>query len=140
MNILRFKSNQAGITLPEALIALMIFAVVGVTFTAALGTNFKVLTMADQRTTSEALAKSKLEAINKAAYSSSYDNITVDIPAGYVIETDIVLIDPLNPGTVSGTDVGMQKVTVTITCQQCSPPNTPVIVVDSYKRNPEKIE
>jgi prepilin-type N-terminal cleavage/methylation domain-containing protein len=95
MNKLKFKRNETGLSLPEVLVALSIFAVVGVVFTAALGTNFKVLLRADQRTTAETLAKAKLEMINKAAYYSTYDNITIDIPAGYVITTAIELIDPL---------------------------------------------
>jgi prepilin-type N-terminal cleavage/methylation domain-containing protein len=136
MNKLKFKRTIAGFSLPEVLVALSIFAVVGVVFTAALGTNFKVLVLADQRTTAESLAKAKLEAIDKAAYYSTYDNVTISIPSGYAVSTAVVYVDPLT-GLVSSTDVGMQKVTVTVTFPQRSPPE--VIVISSYKRNPEKI-
>ena len=134
INKLKFKRDERGITLIEVLVALSIFAVVGVVFTAALGTNFKVLLMADQRTTAESLAKTQLDAINNAPYDFTapytYAKIT-GIPAGYDINIAVVLINP-ETGAVSATDLGVQKVTVTVTCQQRSPPE--VIVVESYKR------
>ena len=134
MNRLKFKKNETGISLPEVLVALAIFAVVGVVFTAALGTNFKVLTLADQRTTAESLAKAQLEAISNAPYDSispyTYSKIT-GIPAGYDISISVVLIDPLT-GAVSATDLGVQKVTCNVTCQWSSP--TTVISIESYKR------
>jgi len=134
INRLKFKKNETGISLPEVLVALAIFAVVGVVFTAALGTNFKVLTLADQRTTAESLAKAQLEAISNAPYDSispyTYSKIT-GIPAGYDISISVVLIDPLT-GAVSATDLGVQKVTCNVTCQWSSP--TTVISIESYKR------
>lgn len=134
MHGFKFKKNETGITLVEVLVALSIFAVVGVTFVSALGTNFKVLLMADQRTTAESLAKTQMEAINNAPYNSTspytYNKIT-GIPAGYDINIAVVLINP-ETGAISALDLGVQKVTVTVTCQQHSPPE--VIVVESYKR------
>jgi len=121
-------------TIAEVLIALAIFAVVGVTFVSALGTNFKVLLVADQRTTAESLVKTQMEAINNAPYDSTppytYDKIT-GIPAGYDINIAVALVNP-ETGAVSATDLGVQKVTVTITCQQHLPPE--VLVLESYKR------
>jgi len=134
MNKLKFRRNEAGITIAEVLIALAIFAVVGVTFMSALGTNFKVLLVADQRTTAESLAKTQMESINNAPYDSAspytYGKIT-GIPAGYDI---IIAVDLVNPetGVISAIDLGVQKVTVTVTCQQHSPPE--VLVIESYKR------
>lgn len=121
-------------TIAEVLIALAIFAVVGVTFVSALGTNFKVLLMADQRTTAESLAKTQMEAINNAPYESTppytYSKIS-GIPAGYDINIVVALVDP-ETGLTSALDLGVQKVTVTVTCQQHSPPE--VLVLESYKR------
>ena len=138
---IRSKSNEMGISLPEVLVALSIFAVVAVVFTAALGTNFKVLTLADQRTTAESLAKAQLEAINNAPYDSSspYEYNKIAVPYGYAIKPDgsdanhirAVLIDPLT-GAVSATDLGVQKVTCNVTCQWSSP--TTVISIEAYKR------
>jgi len=134
MNILKFKRDETGMTIAEVLIALAIFAVVGVTFVSALGTNFKVLLIADQRTTAESLAKTQMEAINNSPYDStppySYSKIS-GIPAGYDINISVALVNP-ETGAVSATDLGVQKVTVTVTCQQHSP--LEVLVLESYKR------
>jgi len=139
---IRSKSNETGISLPEVLVSLLIFATVSVTFVSALGTNYKVLLMADQRTTAESLAKAQLEAINNATYDTiapyEYNKIT-GIPAGYDINSNgadanhirVTLVDPVTGG-VSATDLGVQKVTCNITCQWASP--TTVISVESYKR------
>lgn len=134
MNMLKFKGNETGMTIAEVLIALAIFSIVGVTFVSALGTNFKVLLLADQRTTAESLAKTQMEAINNAPYDSTppytYSKIS-GIPEGYDINIVVVLVDP-ETGSTSALDLGVQKVTVTVTCQQHSPPE--VLVLESYKR------
>lgn len=132
--MLKFKGNETGMTIAEVLIALAIFSIVGVTFVSALGTNFKVLLLADQRTTAESLAKTQMEAINNAPYDSTppytYSKIS-GIPEGYDINIVVVLVDP-ETGSTSALDLGVQKVTVTVTCQQHSPPE--VLVLESYKR------
>jgi Tfp pilus assembly protein PilV len=134
INKLKFKNDETGITIAEVLIALAIFAFVGVTFVSALGTNFRVLLAADQRTTAESLAKTQMEAINNAPYDSTapyaYSKIT-GIPAGYDITIAVALVNP-ETGAVSAVDLGVQKVTVTVTCQQRSPPE--VLVIETYKR------
>jgi len=137
MRRLRFKREQTGISLPEVLVSLSIFAIVGVTIVAALGTNFRVLTVADQRTTAESLAKTQLEAINNASYNATsplpanpYSKIT-GIPYGYDITIAVLLINP-ETGAISAADLGVQKVTCNVTCQWASP--TTVISVESYKR------
>jgi Tfp pilus assembly protein PilV len=137
MKRLLSKSNEIGIALAEVLIAMSIFAMVGVTFVSALGTNYKMLCLADQRTVAENLAKAQMEAINNAPYNATsplpadpYDKIT-DIPAGYAINVNVELINP-ETGAVSASDLGVQKITVTVTCQQHEPPE--VIAVEHYKR------
>lgn len=114
--------------------SMAIFAMVGVTFISVLATNIKVLGSADQRTTAESLAKTQMEAIISAPYDStdpySYNKITV-IPAGYDIDINVKLINP-ETGAVSTTDSGVQKVTVTVTCELRSPPE--VLTLQSYKR------
>jgi prepilin-type N-terminal cleavage/methylation domain-containing protein len=131
MGKLKFKIGGKGYTLGEVLVSLAIFGVVGVTFMSALGTNFKVLLMADQRTTSETLAKSQLEAINNSPYDFTtpyeYDKIT-GIPSGYDINIAVSLVNP-ETGAVSALDLGVQKVAVTVTFQQNA-----VLVVESYKK------
>jgi Tfp pilus assembly protein PilV len=134
MNKYKFRRNENGITIPEVLVSVAIFAVVGVTFVYALATNFKVLQIADQRTTAESLARTQMEAINNAPYDTispyTYTKIS-GIPSGYDINIAVALVNP-ETGAVSATDLGVQKVTVTVTCQQHSPPE--VLVIESYKR------
>jgi len=121
-------------SLAEVLAALAIFGIVSVVMVSALGTNFKVLAMADQRTTAESLVKAQIEAINNSSYDSTspytYTKIS-DIPAGYDINITVELINP-ETGSVSAIDLGVQKITVAITCQQHNPPE--VLVMESYKR------
>ena len=129
-----YRRNEIGITITEVLVALSIFAVVSVTFVSALSTNYKVLLIADQRTTAESLAKTQMEAINNAPYDTTapyaYTKIT-GIPAGYDVSIAVALVNP-ETGATSATDLGVQKITVTVTCQQHSPPV--VLIVESYKR------
>jgi hypothetical protein len=129
-----FAGNERGNSLPEVIMSIGIFALVGVTFISVLATNIKVLGTADQRTTAESLAKTQMEAIISAPYDStapySYSKVA-GIPAGYDINIYVALINP-ETGAVSTTDCGVQKVTVTVTCQQRSPPE--VLSLQSYKR------
>ena len=129
------RRNEIGVTLIEVLVALSIFTVVSVTFVSTLSTNYKVLLVADQRTTAESLARTQMEAIDNAPYDTTppyiYTTIT-GIPAGYAVSIAVVLVNP-ETGAISATDLGVQKVTVTVTCQQHSPPV--VLIVESYKRS-----
>ena len=126
--------SELGMSLVEVLVALSLFAMVSVTFSNAMGTNYKVLIMADQRTIAESLAKTQLEAINNTPYNSTspytYNKIS-DIPAGYDINIAVALVNP-ETGATSALDLGVQKITVTVTCQWHSP--TTVLTVASYKR------
>jgi prepilin-type N-terminal cleavage/methylation domain-containing protein len=131
---LKFKKNEKGMSFIEVLVAVSIFAIVGVTYTTALGTNVKVLLMADQRTTAESLAKTQLEAINNASYnatyplpSNPYGTMTAD---GYDIKYTVELINP-ETGSDNATDFGVQKITCNVTGNY--PPYSSV-VIQSYKR------
>jgi prepilin-type N-terminal cleavage/methylation domain-containing protein len=128
------NGNERGYSLPEVITSMAIFAMVGVTFVSVLATNVKVLSTADQRTTAESLAKTQMEAISNAPYDStapySYNTIS-NIPSGYGINVYVALVNP-ETGAVSATDLGVQKVTVTVTCQQRSPQE--VITMQAYKR------
>ena len=128
------RRSESGMTIPEVIVAVSIFAIVGVTFTNAMSTNYKVLLTAHQRTIAESLSKTQMESINNSPYNSTspytYNKIT-GIPDGYDI--NIVAV-PVNPetGAASALDLGVQKVTVIVTCQQRSP--SEVTRIESYKR------
>lgn len=118
------------------LVAVSIFAIVGITYVSALGTNVKVLLSADQHTTAESLAKAQLEAINNAPYNATdplpedpYDTIT-GVPDDYEINITVRRINP-ETGTDSATDLGVQKITCNVTCLYAPYKG---IVVESYKR------
>jgi Tfp pilus assembly protein PilV len=135
----RLKRIENGITFPEILIASLILSLVGVVFMTALASNYRVLRNTDQRTTAESLARSQMEAINNAPYDGtapySYDNYTITgIPSGYRITIAAVPIDPVT-GDNSTMDLGIQKVTVTVICQNRLPDlSSTVLVLESYKR------
>ena len=133
---IRFKSNEKGMTLPEVLVSLSILAIASVTFVAALGTGYKVLTTSDQRITAESLVRAQMEKVINAPYDSTvpynYDGYMITgIPAGYGVTIAVALVDP-RTGNVSGPDLGVQKITVRATCQQHSP--LEVFAMESYKR------
>lgn len=130
------RKDEKGVTLTEVLVAVSIFAVVGITYVSALGTNVKVLLLADQRTTAESLARAQLEAINNAPYNAAdplpetpYEIIS-NVPEGYDIKISVKLINP-ETGQVSATDLGVQKVTCNVTCRY---PPYESVVVESYKK------
>jgi len=134
--VFRFGGDQRGFSVVEVLVSMTILAVIGVTFVTALGTGYKVLTTSDQRTTAESLAKAQLENIVNAPYDGTapynYDSYLITgIPAGYGVSIAVALVDP-RTGNVSTTDLGVQKVTVTVTCQQHSP--STVVAMEVYKR------
>lgn len=108
----RFGRGEAGMTLLESLVALVIVSLVVVTGLVGLATSSKATTLSDEQSTAESLARSQMEWVKKAAYvsgaatyaaasippGSDYDSYSVDIAAA-----------PLN-----NPDDGIQKITVTI--------------------------
>jgi prepilin-type N-terminal cleavage/methylation domain-containing protein len=124
------NKNEQGLTLTEVLIALAVLGVVSVPFLAGLSGSFGAITIADERTIAESLARTQLEVINNALYDTTspygYNKIT-DIPAGYDIAITVILIDP-ETGNASTLDLGVQKVSVTI-----SHATKQVLQVESYK-------
>jgi prepilin-type N-terminal cleavage/methylation domain-containing protein len=130
------SKNGKGFSLPEVLVAMGVFAMVGVSFISTIGTSYNILSTSDQHTVAESLARAQMDKINNAPYNGTapytYDNYTITgIPAGYGVSAAVALVDP-QTGNTSATDLGIQKVTVTVTCQRHSPPA--VVVLQTYKR------
>jgi prepilin-type N-terminal cleavage/methylation domain-containing protein len=128
--------KESGLTLIEVLVALSILSVISVTYVASMYSGYKGLGISDDHTIAESLARTQLEAINDAPYdyTAPYQYNKITIPAQYQglynITTPITgtLINPLTGG-VSGTDLGMQKVTVIVTRNGIQ-----VLQVQAYKR------
>jgi prepilin-type N-terminal cleavage/methylation domain-containing protein len=84
--------RSPGFTLIEVLIALALFAIIGIVFAGGLTTASKAVLVADVRTRAESLARTQMESIKEQQYLEAdaspwqvtYDRIP-DIPAGYSI-------------------------------------------------------
>ncbi|MFC2015224.1 prepilin-type N-terminal cleavage/methylation domain-containing protein [Chloroflexota bacterium] len=119
---LRLYGEQKGFTLIETLVAVAIFAAVGVAIAAGLFAGYKSLDTSQERTYSESLAKSQVEYIKNQSYISviNYDPGVheyeeVDIPAnlaqlGFTIE--IPIPETAEPAGVSGQE--LQSITVLV--------------------------
>jgi len=138
--------NEKGFTLIEVLVALAILATVGTGFLMALTIASKAIIIADERTTAESLARSQMEYVKNLDYIDYsdpdrgepyyYDEITPS-DSNYSIDFTVV---PFNPATdpytwyipdgngVSDQDLGIQKITVTVSYL-----GDPVLTLEDYK-------
>jgi prepilin-type N-terminal cleavage/methylation domain-containing protein len=115
-----FRGRSAGFTLIEILIALALFAIIGVVFANGLATASRATITADVRTNAESLARTEMEYIKNLGYA---DNYTVEIPAQYQEGGYEVL-----PIGVEELADGLQKITVTVTHE-----GVVVITLEGYK-------
>ncbi|MGA8848400.1 MAG: type II secretion system protein [Dehalococcoidia bacterium] len=88
-----FRGRSRGFTLVEVLVAIALIGIVSVAILGALSTSSKVLSIADERTTAESLARRQMEYIKNQGYNAAsvlnnnnptYQKIS-DIPAGYSV-------------------------------------------------------
>jgi len=122
--------DQRGFTLIEAAIAIALMGIVAVAILAALGTTYKAIGIADERTTALSLARSQMENAKKQEYKDApVDGEAVylkidDRPEGYTIWSvnragvpveDIIGV-PWNPLTNQPvpTDDGLQKLRLVV--------------------------
>jgi len=149
------NKNQRGFTLIEVLVAMAILGLVGVAFLVSLSIASKAIILADERTTSESLARSQIEYIKNQSYSDDSWTYTVtssqrsptqqpswwdpdnDIPPllssnydGYSVEASAVDFDADGDGTVEvpGEDEDIRKITVTV-----SHHGEEVLTLEDYK-------
>ena len=66
-----FQGSSRGFTLLEVLIAIALIGIVAVAILGALSTSSKVLSIADERTTAESLARRQIEYIKSQGYNAA---------------------------------------------------------------------
>jgi prepilin-type N-terminal cleavage/methylation domain-containing protein len=119
------RGSSRGVTLIEVLVALALFAIIGIAFAGGLGTASRAVFTADVRTNAESLARSQMEYVKTQDYDSAGNYTLLDLPeyedAGY-----LATLDP--PPLVL--EEGLQKITVTISHE-----GRQVIALEGYKVN-----
>jgi prepilin-type N-terminal cleavage/methylation domain-containing protein len=127
-----FKGSSRGLTMIEVLIAIAILGIISITFLSALSTASLSVSVADERTVAESLARRQMEYAKNQGYNSAsvlnnnnptYQKIS-DIPEGYsiwsvnrngTVVADIVGIpwdSESNMWVVK--DIGIQKIALVI--------------------------
>ena len=124
-----------GFSLLETVIALGIFAAIGVAFLMAITTSTRATGRLDDGVQAEALARSYLEAIKECIFAYDYDacsSVTaIDVPDGFVVSTDIDCSDDGGFNwieTCLGTE-SFERVTIAV-----SHGERPVLSLTTYKR------
>jgi len=143
--------NERGFSLIEVLVALALLGIIAVAFLGGLANASKAIFIADERATSESLARSQMEYVKNQDYISApedgevtYAKIT-EIPEGYTIWSvnragdtveDIIGVpwdsDPLVNQPVP-IDAWLQKITVTVIHNNNN--DKEVITLEDYKVN-----
>jgi len=128
-----FRGSSRGFTMLEVVIAIALLGIIAVSVLSALQTAALALISADQRATSESLARSQLEYVKDQGYNATqpggeviYTKIPdIDIPYGYAIwsvnrdgevVSDVIGIPWAgNTSKPANEDKGIQKITLVIT-------------------------
>jgi len=116
-----FKGHSVGFTFIEGVIALALFAIIGIAFAGGLGTASRAVLTGDIRTNAESLARTQMEYVKSQDYNSAGDYTLQVLPeyeeAGYSAALDAVELEE-----------GLQKITVTV-----SHMDEQVISLEGYK-------
>jgi type II secretory pathway pseudopilin PulG len=112
--------SEKGTSLIEAIIALAILGIVGVSFLGGLATTSTARVTADERSVAKVLAESQMDEIKKQGFNSSY-NVTV--PEEYSGYSSNITIESLKNSQI-------QKVTVEVYHH-----GRDVISLEGYKAN-----
>ena len=146
------RGNSRGVTLIEVLVALALFAIIGIAFAGGLGTASRAVLIADVRTRAESLARTQMESVKNQPYEEAPDggvmNYTKiadeDIREGYTIcsfdrtgyppvkcdPADPIIAIPWDSGNNTAVDVdnGLQKITLVIKHE-----GEDIITLEGYK-------
>ncbi len=127
--------SKRGFSLLETVIALGIFATIGVAFLAAITTSTKATGRLDDGVQAEALARSHLEAIKECSYQFDYSGCSsvtsIVVPDQFVVSTDVDCSDDGGFSWVE-TCVGgetLERITIGV-----SHGTRPVLSLTTYKR------
>ncbi len=101
--------SESGATLVEALVAVAILGTIGVTFLGGVALSSRAAFVADEQGTAESLARSQMEQVQSANYSSQYSPASLPSGKDYINYSINVTAQPLN-----NPDDGIQKITVTV--------------------------
>ncbi len=82
--------RQSAFTLIEVLVAVAIFAAIGVTFINAINTGYGSVRILDEKTQAEALIRSQLDDIKASTYQDSGNyTVTVTLPPQYSMSINV---------------------------------------------------
>jgi Tfp pilus assembly protein PilV len=118
----RISDSQKGLGLVETLVAVAIIGTALVTFISSLSSGAISVSDNEQETIAQSLAQSQIEYTQNLAFSPAGAYPAITTPAGYSVT--------VNTGSVAGTDVNIQKITVTVLRNGIS-----IFTVSSYKVN-----
>ena len=121
-------SNEAGVTLIEALVSLATLGIIAAVFLSGLSTTAKASLVIDEQATAESLARSQMEYVKTVSYVYDATGYTAaPIPSGedYANYSVSIYAEPLN-----NPDDGIQKITVTAKHY-----DKEVLTFESYKVN-----
>ena len=113
------RGSSRGFTFIEVLIALALFAIIGITFAGGLATSSRAVLTADVRTNAESLARTQMEYVKNLDYAGNY---TAEVPPQYEAAGYAAAID------AEELEEGLQKITVTVTHE-----DKEVITLEGYK-------
>ncbi len=121
-----------GFSLLETVVALGVFAVIGVAFLMAITTSTRATGTLDDGVQAEALARSHLEAIKECDYEFDYTgclSVTdINVPDGFVVTIDVTCSDD-GGFTWKSCGASFQRITVAV-----SHGGRPVLSLTTYKR------
>lgn len=148
-----FPGRSRGLTMIEVLIAIAILGIISITFLGALSTASLSVSVADERTVAESLARRQIEDVKNQIYSSApaggvatYSKIS-NIPAGYsvwsvnrngTVVADIVGIpwdSKNNEPPVDNKDIGLQKISLVIKHKDKENPNQDDVIYTFINKN-----
>jgi prepilin-type N-terminal cleavage/methylation domain-containing protein len=147
------RGSSRGMTLIEVLVALALFAIIGIAFAGGLGTASKAVLTGDIRTNAESLARTQMESIKEQDYIKAtaspwqvtYDRVS-GIPDSYSIcslnwttnqttncgstpsSSVIAVAWDSTANQPAGSETGLQKITLVIKHE-----GTYVITLEGYK-------